>query len=315
MYTNNATSPIRYAKSELTLREFLNFVWRNRWIALASSVLCGLSIGILSEIVTPQYTASITILPVSPSGNGSGLGSLGSTLSHFGGIASIAGINLGHTGGFKAEALATLKSRLVTDKYIVQQNLLPVLFPKAWSRSKNSWKSSDGKSIPSLWDGSQFFSQRIRTLKTDPRTGITVLTIRWSNPTAAAQWANGLVALTNSYLQRQAIDEATRDISYLNQEITRTSIVGVKTAIYNLMEEEIQSEMIARGRKEFALHIIDPAVPPTHPSFPKPLLWSAAGAFFGLFFGFVYAVIRETIKSENDTRLEVTPSPSLNDVT
>lgn len=295
MHTSRLSQPVSSTDSVLTLRDFLLFIFRNKWIALVSAALFAALIGIIAEVVTPEYTASITVLPVTPSGNGIGLSSLSSAFSHFGGIASLAGINLGNTGGLKAEALATLKSRELTDKYIIKNNLMPILFSTAWSKRRNTWKITDTKNIPTLWDANQLFAHHVRTIRNDPKTGITTLTIRWNNPILAAKWANGLVALTNAYLRRQAITEANRDIEYLNREIATTSIVAVKSAIYTLMEDEIKNEMIAKGRTEFALHIIDPAVPPSHKSFPKPLLWTIGGALMGLVFGYIFAVIRETV--------------------
>jgi hypothetical protein len=207
-------------------------------------------------------------------------------------------VKLAEQGGEETEALATLQSQILTDTYVQQHNLLPILFASRWDAARGKWKTQDPKKIPTLWMANQLFKGKIRNVEDNPRTGVISLSVEWRSPQLAAQWANGLVTLTNDYLRQKSIDEAERSIAYLNQEIAKTSIVEVRNAIYGLMEDEIKKEMIARGRPEFALRIIDPAVAPERKSFPKPFLWVLAGALGGLFLGFIGCVVRETVADE-----------------
>ena len=283
---------------QASVRDLLLFLWRNRWIALASAAICAIGAAVASWIATPQYTAAVALLPVAGESGSMGLGSLGSAVSQLSGLASLAGVRLGGAEGAKTEALATLQSEVLTDTYVQQHDLLPVLFPNEWDARTKQWKTRDPEKIPTLWKANQLFKGRIRNVDDDPKTGLITLSIRWKDPAVAAQWANGLVKLTNDYLRQKSIDEAERSITYLKQEITRTNIVEVKNAIYMLMEEEIKKEMLARGRDEFALRVVDPAVPPERKSYPKPLLWIIGGVIAGIFFGFLGCVVRETLVDE-----------------
>jgi len=301
--TNVAASPPRSAhESGTTLRDFLLFVSRNRWSAVIGAAVCAISALILAEILPPKYTASVTLLPATTQSGSLGSGALASALSQFSGVASLAGIHLGSESGLKTEALATLQSRLLINNYIQKHNLMPILFSSEWNSSTNTWKSHEPKDIPTLWDADQLFKRHIMTLDDNSKsseTGAITLTISWRNAKLAAQWANGLVKLTNDYLRQQTIDEANRDINYLNQEIGKTDIVAVKDEIYTLMQTEIKDEMVARGRTQFALRIIDPAIPPQEKTFPKPLIWTIAGTFGGIFLGLLAAVFREALTEEN----------------
>lgn len=299
-FTHTGAAP----NDELTLRDFLNFLLHNKWLALVSAFAFALATAIVAEIIPAEYTASVTILPVTPEGGSLGIGSLGQTLSQFSGLASLAGVSLGGATGLKAEALATLQSRLLTNMYIQQHDLMPILFAKDWNASTNTWKSRDPKKIPTLWDADQLFAQHLRKIVVDEKTGVATLTIEWKDPRLAAQWANGLVRLTNDYLRQKATSEADREIAYLNQEIPKTSILGVKAAIYSLMEQEIKSAMIAKGRVDFALRIIDPAMPPQKKSFPQPLLWTIGGALFGLMLGYLAAIIRDAMSEAQPSRTQ-----------
>ena len=290
----------------VSLREFLWFLWRSRWLALATGALCGIAAAAAAWIITPEYTASVVLLPVNSGGSLPGLGSSASGLS---GLASLAGINLSGANQVKTEALATLQSEVLTEQFVRQNDLLPILFPDEWNPVTKQWKPLDREQLPTLWKANQRF-KGIRSVVDDTKTGLLTLSIKWKSPDLAAQWANGLVKLTNDFLRQRSIDEAERSITYLNAEVSRTNTVEVKSAIYALMEEEIKKEMVARGRDEFALRVIDPAVPPEKKSFPRPILWTAGAFLGGIFLGLLVSVLRETMKDELTSESEPNRIPS-----
>ena len=278
----------------VSLREFLLFIWRSRWVALAAGVLCAIVAAVAAWVVTPEYTASVVLLPVSTHGGSVDLGSSASELS---GLASLAGINLNGANQVKTEAIATLESEILTEQYIRQHDLLPILFSHDWNAATRQWKTTDPQKVPTPWKANRRFKD-VRAIDDDTKTGLITLTIRWKSPYLAAEWANGLVKLTNDYLRQRAIDEAERNIAYLSGEVSKTNIVEVKSAIYTLMETEIKNEMIARGRDEYALRVIDPAVPPEKMSFPRPVLWTAGAFLGGIFLGLLVNVLRETLADD-----------------
>ncbi len=278
----------------VSLREFLLFIWRSRWVALGAGVLCAIVAAVAAWVVTPEYTASVVLLPVSTHGGSVDLGSSASELS---GLASLAGINLNGANQVKTEAIATLESEILTEQYIRQHDLLPILFSHDWNAATRQWKTTDPQKVPTPWKANRRFKD-VRAIDDDTKTGLITLTIRWKSPYLAAEWANGLVKLTNDYLRQRAIDEAERNIAYLSGEVSKTNIVEVKSAIYTLMESEIKNEMIARGRDEYALRVIDPAVPPEKMSFPRPVLWTAGAFLGGIFLGLLVNVLRETLADD-----------------
>jgi len=290
--------PTQYDDRPVTVRDFLRFIRRSLWILLASMLFFALAIFVLAEVLPPEYIASVTLVPTPKQAPSGGIGSLSSAASGLGGLASLAGINIGGTTGQKAVALATLKSRLLLNKFITKNNLMPILFASDWNVKQGKWRSSNPKRIPNLWDADQLFDKTIRAIKSDARSGVVVLTIKWHNPKLAAEWANGLVDLTNSYLRHQKINETRKEIAYLRRQISKTNVVAVRNAIYGLMETEIKTLMIATDRKQFAFRVVDPAIPPGRPISPRPLLWTVGGALIGLFLGGLIAVLRETLMED-----------------
>jgi uncharacterized protein involved in exopolysaccharide biosynthesis len=270
----------RFDDDEITFRDLLKDVRASKLMlscVIAACTLAGITLGLL---VHRTYEATTVLSPVTDDATGRGGGALSSLASQFGGIASLAGINLlGGSSGKRDEAIAVLQSELLTERYIRDNNLLPVLYAKQWDAVAQKWLTTDPKKTPTLWKANRDF-KRIRAIIDDKKSGMVVLTITWTDPKQAAKWANDLVSITNSYLRDKAIKEAQRNISYLNEQAAKTTVIEAQKSIYSLLESEINKEMLARGREEYALKVVDPAFVPEKPSSAGPMLLGMLG--FGL---------------------------------
>jgi len=236
--------------------------------------LVGVTAGLLMH---KQYRAEIIVATTdSPPGSSGGLGAIA---SQYGALASLAGVSLSGRGS-KDEAIALLQSRLITEAYVRDNDLLPVLYSERWDQGSGQWKPS--ARIPTLWTANEYFSKRIRDVKVDRQTGLVTMRITWRDPTAAAKWANDLVRDTNRYMREKAIKEAEQNIAYLNDQAQKTNVLEMRTVIYSILKEELDKEMIAKGREEYALKVLDPAEAPETPSTPSAALLTAAGFAAGL---------------------------------
>lgn len=226
-----------------------------------------------------KYEASVLVAPVTESPGESQMGGLSSILSQFSGLTS--GL-LMSAYSRRAETIAVLQSRALTEQYIDDNHLLPVLYPKLWDVRLGRWKTSDPFKIPNLWKANEYFKHHVRSVTESTKTGLVTLTITWTDPQLAADWANGLVRATNDYLRAQAITTADRNIAYLKQQAAKTDDVVTKQAIYAILENEINKAMLAQGQEQYALKVLDPAAAPYKPSSPRPVLWSLFALFTGL---------------------------------
>lgn len=278
-----------YVDDPANLKQQLRLLWRDRnviaGITLASTVL---STGIAFLLPT-EYQATILLQPVLQRADESDR--FGSLSSDMGGLAALVGLS-GPTETAENEALAVLQSEVLTEKYIRQNNLLPVLYPKKWDRRRRAWKTSDPRRVPTLWKANRFFSKNVRKLTTSAKTGLATMTITWTDPTLAAVWANGLVRMTNDYLREEALAEAQRNIAYLNAEAAKTNVVEERQAIFSVLRDEIARAMLARGSEEYAFKVIDPAEPPEEASSPIRKLWAIGGLAIGLCLGVTFSFLR-----------------------
>jgi uncharacterized protein involved in exopolysaccharide biosynthesis len=280
----------------MSLRQFLRFCWNARWLVILTTAVCTAVAVVVVLVFPPKYQASVLLYPVSGPSSSSGLGALGAAVSELGGLASLAGLNLGGSGS-KAEPIATLQAEALTERYIREKNLLPVLYSKMWDPVRKSWKTTDPNKVPTLWKANQYFEHNVRAVVENTKTGLYTLTITWKDPQLAAQWANDLVSLTNDYLRQKAIQESERNIAYLTEQADKTNVVEVRKSIYTLMESEIKKGMLARGSEEYALKVIDPASVPEKKTYPRPLLWTAGGAVLGVLLGLFVAALRQALSA------------------
>jgi uncharacterized protein involved in exopolysaccharide biosynthesis len=257
-----------------------------RWRLIASVTAVITILGIVAALLaTPIYEAKVVMLISTDESN--------SKLQGLSGIASQLGLGaLGLGAGesnHKAESLATIQSRILTEGYIRDKNLLPILFDKEWDAARKQWKNP--QKPRTLWDGNKLFERTIRTVVEDRKTGLVTLTITWKDKDMAAQWANDLVARTNAHVRQRALDLSAGNLAYLNEQLKGTNIVETQQAIYKLIEGEIKTTMLARGNEQYAFTVIDPAVVPQDKSNLRRLYVVVIGFFAGLTLGVLWALL------------------------
>jgi uncharacterized protein involved in exopolysaccharide biosynthesis len=267
---------------EISLKEIAHILQRHKWrVVLVTALFAGLA-ALAAWVIPNSYRANIVVSAVTNTpGSGGAGGGLGSMVSQFSGLASLAGLAIGGDSK-KFESVAVLQSEALIEGYIRDNDLLPVLYPKLWDAAGKRWKVSDPKKVPTVWKATQRFKRSIANVSTDTKTGLVTLTITWKDAHLAAKWANDLVKRTNDDLRGKAIVESDRNIAYLNTEVVKTDVVGVKTAIFSVLQNEISKEMLARGSDEYALKVVDPAFAPEDPYSPQPVMWVLIGIFSGL---------------------------------
>jgi uncharacterized protein involved in exopolysaccharide biosynthesis len=255
-------------------------LWGRKWLILATALIVGGGACLTAFTLPREYEASIVISPVSvdaSSGRGGGLGSL---VGQLGGLASVAGFSLSGNER-KAESLAILQSESLTERFIRDNNLLPELYHAQWDAANHRWKPMPPNKVPTLWKANELFKKSVRRLATDTKTGLSTLTVTWKDPKTAAAWANQLVELANNTIRGRTIEESERNITYLNEQLKKSTMVAVQNSVSSLIQSEIQKVMLARGSNEYAFRVLDAAVPPERPSFPNRTVWTLLGFFLG----------------------------------
>lgn len=276
---------------EITLAELRHAVASRRWSIGVFVCVCTLLVGTIAWMRPKEYTATTTLAAATTGAEGSRFGALAAAASQLGGLASLAGLS-SPAEQQKWESLAVLQSEDLTERFIQQNNLLPVLYSKAWDASRGRWRVADPRKIPTLWQANRYFKGKIRNVTVDNRTGLITLSITWTNAAQAAAWANQLVRMTNDFLRAKAIARSERSIAYLNQEAARTTVLEARHAIYEVLESEIDRAMLARGTEEYAFKILDPAFAPEKPSSLGTLVLAFVAFVLASLVSFLWVFIR-----------------------
>ena len=106
------------------------------------------------------------------------------------------------------------------------------------------------------------FEREVRFISYDRETNFIRVNIEWSDPELAANWANGLVQLTDRLIRERDIAEARQGIRYLEERVLATPIESVRQLIYELIESHVKKIMVARVKDSYVFTVIDPAVAP-----------------------------------------------------
>jgi uncharacterized protein involved in exopolysaccharide biosynthesis len=275
-------------------------IWAGRWWVAISVAVCTAAFITASLFMAPVYRAAVVLAPASADRSGLG-GGLGSTLGQLGGIAALAGINIGSPESITEEALAVLRSRQFTEAFIADRKLMPKLFPKKWDARSGNWKVPANRA-PTLAKANDLFGKKIRSIIQDKKTGLVTLQIDWTNREEAADWANDLVARLNSEMRARAIAQSEASVGYLEKELEKTSLVEAREAVNRLMESQIKQRMFAEVNQEFAFRMIDRAMAPDPDDIVRPrrVLMAVEGLLLGLALGAILVLAR----SSNVARVE-----------
>lgn len=287
-------------------------------ITMMVTTLLALAVALFS---TPVYRASIVLAPVSTDSDATGVSSLAGSL---GGLANLAGL-AGGEGGSIEQNIAVLRSRVLADRFITENDLRQVLFADTWDAQSKKWKAEFVKKITSVLDGEAEKNNQqkdskipndggpseedvyrkfdgVRSVKLDKETGLITLSMEWKDPELAASWANQYSKIANEYIRAREIAEANKRLQFLSDQFRSTFLTEVQNAISGLMENEIKHSMIANVREEFAFKIIDPAVVPELRVWPKRGLIVFIGLVGGFMLGISIILIQNYYKVMHDAR-------------
>jgi uncharacterized protein involved in exopolysaccharide biosynthesis len=230
--------------------------------------IAGLAAGFLLK---PSYTPVVLVAPTADEN---------SAVNAASGALSTLGLLTGKTTGQRKDtALALLEARETLQQFITQRHLLPIFFPDSWDAARKDWKP--GVKPPTLEDGYVNLHGMMK-IEASESTNLVKIHVTWKDASQAASWANGLVDLVNSKMQKTAIQRSGRMISELYGEFNKPDNQSLRTNIALLIQDQIRTRMMAEANTEYALQVVDPAEPTKNKSSPGKLLLMIGGFLFGL---------------------------------
>lgn len=267
---------------EMDLEIALGVLWKGRYRILACALLLVAVFGIAAWLTRPAYRASAVLVPAT--GDSDGASALLPALGRLGGLASLAGVSLGSQG--VEESLAVLRSRQFTETLIKDLDLLPGLFPGRWDEDAGRWTNSKA-GAPSLAQGFRRFDRRVRVVTFDKKTNLVKISAVWHDPEGAADLVNEMISRINREMRDRAIARTNASVQFLQKELEGTQAVETRQVISRLMESQINQRMYANVTGDYALRVVDPALPPDPDDRvrPRTLLMLLLGGVVGTVVG------------------------------
>lgn len=256
--------PVRVGRSDapggVDLVEATTVLWRSKWLILGITAVCAVASVIYALSLTHWYRAEVLLAPAEESA----IRGVGGAFSD---LASLAGASVASSGN--AEAVAVLRSRDFTRRFIEDESLLTVLFADQWDSVADQWLVQEPDEQPDLRDAVKYFDENVRTVNEDRSTGFVVLAIEWHDPELAARWAILLTERLNAYMRHRALREAESNVAFLKSQLRSESVISLQQSVGQLLERELEKLMLAQGNEEFAFRVIDSASVPKVPSRPS----------------------------------------------
>lgn len=292
---------------EIDLGELWRAVWAGKFTIIAISFIFAVASIFFALSKSNVYKASAILAPVSAEGGAGGLGALA---GQFGGLASMAGINLGSGGSDKtALALEILKSRSFIENYIDKHDLLvPIMAGENWDmasdililddelydQGNNKWirdVKPHKEAEPSSWEAFREFS-KLLSVSQDKTTSMVTINIEYFSPTMAKQWLTWLISDVNDFMRDQDQKEAQDSIDYLTKQLESIQVTTMETVFYQLIEEQTKNMMLTKVKAEYVLKTIDPPQVPDEKAGPKRALIVVLGTMLGGILSVLIVLIR-----------------------
>ncbi|HEY0941076.1 MAG TPA: Wzz/FepE/Etk N-terminal domain-containing protein [Steroidobacter sp.] len=258
--------------SEVDVLAMIGVAWRYKFVIAGIAFACALLAAVIALKTTPVFRAEVVVTE----SRSDTMSASSSLTSQLGGLASLAGINLQRNAAGQ-DSQAVLRSRHLAEEFIKRNDLTAELAP-------GSGKTS------TLWYAVNALRDTVLEINQDDKKGTTTISINWPDATVAARWANQYVALANELIRARALNDSSRNIKYLNEQIAKTNVVEIQNVMYRLIETETKTQMLANAREEYAFTVVDPAVPPERRIWPRRTLMVATGGVLGAILGFVVAL-------------------------
>jgi uncharacterized protein involved in exopolysaccharide biosynthesis len=301
-----------YRDDEIDLRELFGIIWKGKWWIIAITFVFAVGSVFYSLSLPNIYKSEATLAP-SEDSSGGGLSRMAGQL---GGLASLAGINLGSSGSNKTViALEILRSRAFLTEFVDNHKILPELMAvDSWNRDlgvtynkeiynpkSDTWTREvepPQSPKPTSWEYVKVFRDSVLQVKKNEENGLVTLSVSHKSPEIAQQWVSWLVEDINNAMRLRDIQEAQRSVKYLTEELEETSLSDMQQVFYQLIEQQTQTIMLANVRPEYVFQVIDPPVVPEQKDKPSRALVCVVGTMLGGFLSLIVVFVRNFFRKQ-----------------
>ncbi|EGQ7861034.1 LPS O-antigen length regulator, partial [Vibrio parahaemolyticus] len=291
---------------EIDLRELFGALWKGKWIIIATTFIFAIG-SVLYALSLPNIYKADALLAPAESSNGGGLSKMAGQL---GGLAALAGVNLGAGESSQTDlAVQVMKSRQFVEAFINKHDLLvPLMAATDWDLTNNKlildeelFNPNTGEwlrepnglrgSTPTAQEAFEVFNKEVLSISQDKESGLYTVSVKYYSPYVAQQWVNWLIEDINKVMRERTIAETSQNLAYLNTQLQKTSVADMQSTFYKLIEEQTKSLMLAEVQEEFVFKVLDPAVVPELKNSPSRAIICIAGTLLGTLLSALFVIV------------------------
>jgi uncharacterized protein involved in exopolysaccharide biosynthesis len=260
---------------EINLLDYFNVLKKRKKLIIIIVAISVLTTGIVSFLQTKIYEAKAVIEPVTQQSTPSGMGALAAQF----GISAPPPTNA-------AETVNLLKSRILMEKIIKNHDLLPILVGKNIKDNTENGK---------IWMGIRAL-MGITTVNYKQKDNVIELSVQFKDPKIATDIVNYYLTELTDHMSSEAKRVALTNKRYLESELNATADPFIKTKIYSLIAQQIETAMLAEAKENFAFKILDPSRVPDTKIKPKRKQMVMISFVVSLFLGIMIAFFKEYVE-------------------
>jgi len=271
---------IQQEDDEINLLDYVKVILKHKrlifWITGVAVVLTA----IISLIMTPIYEAKAVILPIASQGERFGVNA----------IALQFGLATPEQSG-TSEIVGLLKSNILRERVLKKHKLLPVLLEKDSLKEK----TEDEK----MWMALRYLEETLK-INLKQKENTIEISMQFKDPKIVADIVNYVLNELTDYMSGETRRVAETNQKYLESQIDKTADPFIKTKIYSLIAQQIETSAMAEAKENFAFKILDPPKIPDKRIKPKRRIMVMISFVVSLFLGIFVAFGKEFLEKQKE---------------
>ena len=292
-----------FMEAEIDLREIFFIVWKEKVSVLYLTIASTLLFMIYSFSLPNLYTAKSMLEVVDNQEQSSTLSSLS---NQFGGLASLAGLNLGssQSGGKTFWVIERIKSKDFSERLYALEGMKEGLFAvDRYDEDSRELVYNDKIFIGPEWVADnkgkteeptsiEFFNaiQSNLNIKKNTETGFIELSYTHQSPIFASYVLESVISQINDQTRAEEKKTAQDSLEYIKSILAMTLVKEIKDSLNILIENQTRALMLADINEFYIIKPIDPPYVPQSKSMPSRGVISFMGLMFGLLAGTLFVV-------------------------
>lgn len=278
--------------------EVFYYLFSKKWLLILVGFILAISFSIIA-LLLPKIWESDAILVNVDSGT-----STSQSSSAIGGLSQLAGINLNTSSADTLKvSMYTIRSRdffkhlikfenikrdLIAIKGFNENTFEPIYNKSIYDLKENKWLDE-----PSFFESYKIYRNAVSTAFLDDRSAqFIAVRVKHRSPVFAKELVDLIVQEINEKQRFNDISEADASLEYLQDQLSKTEQINIKSSISSLIENQIKTKMFANVRTDYIIKPIDSSYVPELRSSPQRTRFVLTYTFIGLFLTVLFLLAR-----------------------